>query len=320
MDTIHVVFGAAGGLGAAIVRKLAADGERVRAVVRDAGRAKGLLPESVEVVAADARDSKSTLLACRGASAVYHCVNAPYNLWREVLPMVTENILAAARYESARLMFSGNVYGYGYFDKLPVNEDHPRAALTRKGSLRNELEDKLLAAHHAGEVQVIIPRMPDFYGPNVTNKLYGDIFKAALAGKRAMWLGNAEVPHDLVFIDDAAAACVLLSGTDGAYGQVWHITSPETLTGREFLRLIYRAAGRPPRVFVVDRLMLRLGGLFDPVVRELLEILYLFEQPQVLDGTKFQHAFPEFRYTPHAEAVQRTLEWFRKRTANRSAH
>lgn len=313
MGTVHVVFGAAGGLGAAIVRKLTAGGEPVRAVVRDAGKAKRLFAEPVEVVAADARDALSTRLACRGASVVYHCVNVPYNLWREVLPAVTDNILEGARYEEARLVFSGNVYGYGYFDKLPVTENHPRAALTRKGSLRNELEDKLLEAHQAGDIQVVIPRMPDFYGPNVTNRLYGGLFEAALAGKRAMWLGNAELPHDLVFIDDAAAACVLLAATGSAYGQAWHITSPETLTGREFLRLIYRTAGASLRVFVVDRFLLRLGGLFDPVARELIEILYLFEQPQVLDGTKFQQAFPEFRYTPHAEAVQRTLEWFRGR-------
>ncbi len=317
MGRVHVVFGASGALGAAIVRKLAADGVPVRAVVRSLSKAKRLLPESAELVTADARSAAGALQVCRDAAVIYHCVNVPYNLWPRMLPEITDNILAAARRERARIMFAGNVYVYGRLPKAPVREDHPHAAETRKGKLRIELERRLMEAHHSGAVPVVIPRMPDFYGPNVTNKLYGGIFEAALDGKRAMWMANLEAAHDLVYIDDAAAACVLLAATETAYGQAWHVPGAGPLTGRQFLEMIYREAGAPLKVSVVNRFMLWLGGLLDPVAAEVSELLYLFEEPQVLDGTKFRNAFPSFRFTPHEEAVRKTAEWFRERGAER---
>ena len=57
---------------------------------------------------------------------------------------------------------------------------------------------------------------------------------------------------------------------------------------------------------------MRLEGLFDPEIKALIEFRYRFEQPQILDGSKFANAFPEFRYTPHEEAIRVTLDWFRE--------
>lgn len=314
MNQTHVVFGANGALGAAIVRRLAAGGVPVRAAVRSTAKARPLLPEEAEIAAVDAREAHGVRLACRGASVIYHCINVPYNLWEDVLPGVNANIVDGARREKARLVFAGNVYGYGHFQKIPATEDHPLAATGKKGKLRNELERQLMDAHRSGEVRVAIPRMPDFYGPNVTNKMYGAIFEAAIAGKRAMWVGNPDVLHDLLFIDDAAAACVMLGESETAYGGVWHVAGAGPLTGRGFLEMVFRAAGTRMKMTVAGRAMLRMGGLFDPLVRELPELLYLFDEPQVLDGSKLHGAFPSFQYTPHEEAVRQTVEWFRGRT------
>lgn len=313
MSGIHTVFGATGALGSAVVRKLVSEGARVRAVVRDAVKARKLLPEAAEIRTGDARDAAGAREAVRGATIVYHCLNVPYHQWMEFFPAATENILAASAGAGARLMFAGNVYGYGRFQQVPATEDHPRAAQTRKGKLRNELESRLLEAHLTGSVPVVIPRMPDFYGPNVTNKLYGGIFEAALSGKRAMWVGDPDAPHDLLYIEDAAAACIELAATDSAYGDTWHVPGAGPLSGRQFLGMIFEAAGKKPKILVAGRTMRWLGGLFDPLTREVSELLYLFEEPQVLDGAKFERAFPSFSYTSHREAVRGTLEWFRAR-------
>ena len=168
-------------------------------------------------------------------------------------------------------------------------------------------------AHQSGDVRVVIPRFPDYYGPNVTNRLVAPIFEAALAGKKASWLGRLDVPHDLVYIHDAAAACVLLGATDSAYGQAWHVPGAGPVTGREFIKMAFKASGKKPNIGLMGRGFFRFFGLFVPDAREMLELLYEFEAPLVLDGSKFARAFPSFKFTPHENAVSQTFEWFRLR-------
>lgn len=315
MNQTHVIFGAAGALGAAVVRQLAREGKPVRAVVRDAGQARQVLPESAEVIVGDATSIESVRAACQDAVTIYHCVNVPYRKWTAVMPGVTDNILAGACEAKACLVFPGNVYGYGPFQVIPATEEHPLAATGKKGQLRITMERKLMDAHQAGEVRVVIPRFPDYYGPNVTNKLVAPIFEGALVGKKASWLGKLDVPHDLVYIDDAAAACVLLGMTESAYGQVWHVPGAGPLTGRQFIEMGFKAAGTKPNVGVMGRGFFRFVGLFVPDAQELVELMYEFEEPLVLDGSKFARAFPSFQYTPHEEGIRQTVEWFRQRSA-----
>jgi nucleoside-diphosphate-sugar epimerase len=290
MNETQVVFGAAGALGAVVVRRLTAEDKPVRIVVRDVERARKVLPPSADIVTGDATDAESVPTACRNASIIYHCVNVPYSKWMAVMPTVTDNILMGARDAKARLVFPGNVYGYGPFQTIPATEDHPLAATSKKGLLRITLERKLMDAHRSGDIRLVIPRFPDYYGPNVTNKLVAPIFEAALAGKKASWLGELDVPHDLVYIDDAAAACVLLGATESAYGQAWHVPGAGPITGRQFIEMAFKAAGKKPKISVMGRGFFRFFGLLVPDAREMLELLYEFEKPLVLDGSKFARA------------------------------
>jgi len=315
MGDSHVVFGATGALGSAIVRRLAADRTPVRAVVRDAEAARQLLPASAGIFVADALNRNSVLAACRGAGVIYHCVNVRHSRWSAQLPLITENILAAAKETKARLLFPGNAYGYGPLRTVPAAEDHPLLATSKKGRLRIALEDELMDAHSRGEIRLVIPRFPDLYGPYVTNPLMAPIFEAALAGRVATWPSDLDVPHSLLYIDDAAAACVLLAATDSAYGQVWHVPGPGPLTGRQFLEAVFRAADAEPKTKALSRTLFRLFGIFIPDAGEMVELLYQFEQPLVLDGSKFALAFPSFSYTPHDDAIRRTVEWFREQSS-----
>lgn len=311
MNQTHVVFGATGALGRAIVRKLTTEGKSVRAAVRNVERARRMLPTSADIVSSYATSAESVRAACQDAFIIYHCVNVPYSKWAAVMPGITDNILTGACEAKARLVFPGNVYGYGPFQKIPATEDHPLEATSKKGKLRNMMERKLMDAHQAGDVHVVIPRFPDYYGPNVTNKLVAPIFEAALTGKKASWPGKLDVPHDLVYIDDAATACVLLGETESAYGQVWHVPGAGPLTGREFIEMVFNTSGTMVNVGVMGRGFFRFFGLFVPDAREMVELLYEFEDPLVLDGSKFANTFPSFKYTPHEDAVRQTVEWFR---------
>jgi len=50
-------------------------------------------------------------------------------------------------------------------------------------------------------------------------------------------------------------------------------------------------------------------------VRELRETAYQFREPFVIDSSKFERAFGHFDTTPHPEAVDRTVRWFRSHGA-----
>ena len=124
---MHVVFGAAGALGAAIVQNLAQQNKAVRAVVRDVGRARKVLPSSTEILVADVSKPDSIKPAFQNASVIYHCVNVCYDKWTEVMPLVTSNILEGAIETQANVVFPGNVYVYGRLQKVPATEDHALA-------------------------------------------------------------------------------------------------------------------------------------------------------------------------------------------------
>lgn len=55
--------------------------------------------------------------------------------------------------------------------------------------------------------------------------------------------------------------------------------------------------------------MLSLAGLFSPTVREVKEMLYEFEEPFIVDNSRFSAAFG-IEATPLMEAVQTTVAWF----------
>ncbi len=52
-------------------------------------------------------------------------------------------------------------------------------------------------------------------------------------------------------------------------------------------------------------------GLFNPGIRETIEMHYEFEEPFVVDHSRFEREFGE-QATPLREATQGTLRWYRE--------
>jgi len=310
----HVVFGSTGAYGSAIVRCLIRRGEYVVAVSRDEKRADSMFSGKAEIINADIMDQSQVLKACRDASVIYLGMNFPYSEWKEKYPIAIGNILKAIAGSNSLIVFPGNVYGYGKFQSVPVNEMHPLMAKSKKGVIRNSIEKELLENHRKGKFRVVLPRFADFYGPNVTNDLYGAMFRNALAGEYAIWPVNADTIHQFTYIDDAAEATMKLVDSPDTYGEVFHI-SGETITARNFISLIYRNVGRNPQLKVLHKALLTLIAIHNPQVRELLELLYEYEEPYALDDSKFRTRFPDFKYTSYQEGIKKTLEWLRNHAA-----
>jgi len=308
---LQVVFGAGGPLGAAIVEHLAALGKDVRAVVRSPERCT--FPSQVEVRRGDPSHLRTAQEAAAGADVIYRCMPIRMSLWSGTWVSTTNNILAAAAATGARLVSPGSVYVYGPPQELPITEDHPLAATGEKGRIRREAQRILMRAHERGGVRVVIPRFPDTFGPGVRTPALGGVFASAAACHPARWFGNTKVLHDFLYVRDAAAAAVLLGERDEAYGHVWHVPGPGAMPVIDFLRLVYMRAGESCRLRLLTPAQVRIQALLDDETASFLEFRYLYEQDHVLDGTRFASAFPDFRYTPHTEAIDATLEWYAAR-------
>ena len=305
---LQVVLGATGGVGQALVQALAAQGAQVRAVNRS-GRA--LAPASVEVMAADLSNRESTRAACQGATVVYHCAGLPYDQWATYLPVWLDNIIAAVSATGATLVYTDNIYMYAPTSQ-PLTEESLQAPISRKGKLRKRLAEAILAAHAQGRIRATIGRAPDFYGPGVRTSAVGEqFFTAVVAGKRVPWLGKLDVPHALSFVEDAARGLIILGTHEQALGQVWHIPTAQALTGRQYIALASEAAGVQASAMAVPGLLLRALGMTNAVLRESVEMLYEFNEPYLIDGSKYTRAFGGTP-TPHQEALSRTVVWYRQ--------
>lgn len=306
-ENLQVVFGS-GPLGLSVVDELVRRGQAVR-VVNRSGKAD--VPAGVEVVAADVYDRLAARNAAKGAAVVYQCAQPPYHKWVELFPALQGNILDAAAEAGARLVVGGNLYVYGAVEGA-IHEGLPYNAHTRKGKIRAQVDEAVLAAHRSGKVQAVIGRGADFFGPRVMGSTAGErMFLPALRGKAASVVGNPDLPHTHTYIEDFGRALVVLGERDEAPGQDWIVPNAETVSTREMVKLIFEAAGKPLKISAMGKWMMAFGGLFIPEARESVEMMYEFERPFIADSSKFTQTFG-LRATPLPEAVQKTVAWYRQ--------
>ena len=204
-----------------------------------------------------------------------------------------------------------NLYMYGPTEGAPLTEDLPHAATGRKGRTRAQMAQALLEAHRAGKVRVVIGRASDYFGPQGRLSAMGErVFDPALSGKKAQVMGNPSHLHSYSYIPDIAKGLVVLGEHGEADGEAWHLPNAPAITTRQFIEQVYGAAGTEPRIQAMSRFLVKMVGLVNGTVRELDEMLYEFEEPFVVDSTKFERAFGDHA-TPLTEAIPATVEWFR---------
>ena len=308
---LHVVFGA-GNVGRALVVQLSELGLTVRVVTRT--QPSGL-PKGVQWRGADAADATAATEAARGAAVIYQCLNAPYAKWTTRFPPLQRGVLAAAEGNGALLVSLENLYGYGPTAGTPMTEDLPLVATTVKGRTRAAMTRELLDARDVGRVHIAIGKASDFFGAGVTDgsTLGERIFGNALVGRRADFIGNPELPHTYSYVPDIARGLATLGTDQRAVDQVWHLPGPETVNTRQILDLIADEVGHPVESRSVSKPVMRGLGLFNPVLRSMVEMTYQFDQPFVLDTSRYETTFGQSG-TPLRQAIAATVAWYRDRS------
>ena len=303
------LFGAAGAIGRSIATALGRAGMPYRVV----GRSEAALKKTfgadplADITTWDPDSPESVERAAAGIDTLIYLVGVNY--WQfELHPALMRKTLAGAIAAGVkRIVLIGTVYPYGKVAGNPIREDQPRRPNSFKGRMRKAQEDLLIQAHADGRIQACVLRLPDFYGPGVEASLLHRAAVAAINGGTADMIGPIDTAHEFVFVPDVGPVVAKLAETPAAYGEIWHLAGAGVTSQRELVSEMERQTGRPLKLRVAGKTLLRLIGLFKPMMREMVEMHYLQTDPVIMDDSALQRLIGPVHKTPYAEGIRQTL-------------
>ena len=305
---LHVIFGT-GPVGCWTARALRDMDLPVRAVNRSGSRPE-LMPERVELVAADLSEAQQAVKVSEGATALYQALNPPYHQWHKYFPALQAAALQAAKENGARFVSIENLYMYD--PGQPITEASSVAPRSKKGELRRIMADEIMEAHEKGELQAVALRSSDFYGPGVRGSAFGEmVFGPLVKGKKAQVGGSDSLLHSFAYIEDVGRAAALLGTRGEAPGKIWIGPHAPALSQGDMVRMAGSVLGIEPKYTVISPAMMRVAGLFMPGARAMVEMMYEFTEPFIVDSTRFEEAFG-LRPTPIETGIERTVRWYQK--------
>lgn len=305
----HVVVGA-GPVGSGVARRLAEAGHDVDVVTRS-----GSGPEHLRIdrIAADASDAARLTSIAQGAHAIFNCANPSYSTWATAWPPIQAAMIDAAEASGARLVTMGNLYVYG-LDSSPMAAADPIDPPSEKGAIRATMWEQAMDAHRAGRIRTTEVRASDFFGPGLGgNSHVGDHFVTRLLrSKTAPVVGRPDQPHSWSYIDDVCDTLVVLGNDDRSLGRAWHVPTVAPASAIAMADAICDAAGvERQKVKRIPPFALRLAGIFSADLHGLLETLYQFERPFVIDADETTEVFG-LTATPLEEQVMATIASYRE--------
>jgi dihydroflavonol-4-reductase len=239
-----LVTGATGFTGSHLARRLAAQGENVRALVRDAAQADTLAAAGIDARVGQLTSLDDVMAAARGCEQIHHIAAVfrtaghPDSYYREVNVGGPRNVLAAARRLGCeRVVHCSTVGVHGHIARPPANETYPFGP----GDIyqRTKLEGELAAQAAARSGQpVVIVRPGPIYGEGDLRflKLY-----RAIERNLFVMIGTGRPKLHMVHIDDLIDGFVLCSESPAALGEVFILTGPDAPTLNELVEHIARA-------------------------------------------------------------------------------
>jgi nucleoside-diphosphate-sugar epimerase len=304
MKTI-LVLGVTGNVGRAVATEAIAKGWRVLGLIR---RVEVDLPKGVIPIRAPLSDPKAVAMACGQVDVVFNGLNLPYPDWpAKALDFFKSSGEVIARLNDGRgvrQIFPGNVYNFGTKMPKALIPETPMRAKTQKGRIRIEIETYWEAEAKAGRFRTLILRAGDFFGP-ATGKdwmnalIAKDVAKGSLTGA-----GSMDVLHAYAYLPDLAEAIVRLAKIEAtlpafvSYHFEGHNVTLKTLA--QAFEVNY---GKRIKVSKMPRFIFYVLGVFDPFMKAVQEMLYLFDVPHALYDDRLPKLIGPLPRTPLSEAV-----------------
>ena len=288
---IQTILGANGTIGIVLAKELINYTQQIRLVSRHPKKVN----ETDELFAADLTDATMVDKAIEGSGIVYLVIGLDYNtkVWQDKWPTLMRATIDACIKYKAKLVYFDNMYLYDIKAIGHMVEDSPINPQSKKGLVRMEIAAMLMKEVEAGKLTALIARAPDFYGPdNDKSFIMEVVYKNLLKNKRPNWFIDATKKHSFIYTPDAAKATAILGNTPEAFNQVWHLPADDkSLTGDEWVALFNKEMNTSKKVMVLPMFMLRLLGIFIPLMREMPEMMYQYDRDYFFDSSKFKSHF-----------------------------
>lgn len=304
-----LVLGASGGMGYSIVKELSSRGIAVIAFARTRDKLEKLFGNdpNVTIHSGDLFQVEDLEEAAKGVDVIFQSANIPYTEWKEKLPIMMSTIIEAAKKNEAKLAFVDNIYAYGRSAGKKVSETTRKQPHTKKGSIRLQVENMIMES----KVPALIAHFPDFYGPNAENTILNYTLVNVIKNKKSSYVGNQSIAREFIYTPDGAKAIVELSLNDQAYGQSWNIPAHDVISGKELIKTIRDITDYQKGVSTISKKMIQFIGVFNPQMREAVEMYYLNEEPVVLNGEKYEKLIGPLPRTSYREGLQETMEYMK---------
>lgn len=313
--------GGTGFLGRAIVERLLADGERVKALARSEDSAGALGELGAEPVRGDVLDPEALTTAMRGCGLVYHAAGANAFCVRDPSPMFevnvqgSENVIrAAARAEVKRVVYTSSAAVLGERKGTVGSEQSPHRGrfLSDYERSKFEAEQAVLAAARETGIEVVCVNPASVQGPGRatgSTRLLLDYLNGKLKA-------IVDTTLSLVDIADCTEGHVLAE-VRGVPGERY-LLSGATITVREGIELLARLAGIDQRVRALPPFAARAAAVAVETAarvrrtrpRVCRELVRTALHGHTYDGSKAARELG-LTYTPLEETIRRTLDWFR---------
>ncbi|NWF89669.1 MAG: NAD-dependent epimerase/dehydratase family protein [Ignavibacteriaceae bacterium] len=301
---MQTILGSSGVIGRELAKALPQYTNKIRLVSRNPKK----INEGDELLTADLLNAAEVNKALRDSKVVYLTVGLQYdiNIWRTQWPALMQNVIDACKKNNSKLVFFDNVYSYGKVSGW-MTEETPQKPASEKGKVRALLNRMIMDEVRKGNLNAIIAKAADFYGPNSPLSFVNVmVFENLKKGKKAQWLINPSKKHSFTFTPDAGKSTAILGNSESAYNQVWHLpTSRNVLTGKEFIELAANAMNGSAKYMTVKKWMIQMLGVFNKILKESVEMLYQNDSDYLFDSTKFEKAF-NFSPTSYEEGIRIT--------------
>ena len=301
---MQTILGSGGIIATELAKSLKDHTEDIKLVSRNPIKVNATdLIQSLDLTLSDDIDK-----AIEGSSVVYVTIGFPYSYreWQAKWPPFMQSVILSCKKYNSKLVFFDNIYMYDQNHLDGMTEETPINPPSKKGKVRAQLVKMIMDEVEAGNLTALIARCADYYGPNIErNGMVREmIFKNFAAGKKANWLSSDNFKHSVTYTPDAGKATAMLGNTPDAFNQVWHLpTAPNPLTGKEWIEIIAKEMDVKPKYQLATRFIVKILGIFMPIMREMPEMLYQYNRDYVFDSTKFEKRF-NFTPTPYLEGIK----------------
>ena len=277
--------------------------------VRGMGRSNKHAIPDVEFIQGDAESVPDMVRAIGDSAVVVNALNLPYDKWfGGAMEAQTANVIAAMGKSGRTMIYPGNIYNFAAAvrEVTPDTAQHPARP---RGEIRVRCEAMLKQAAARGDMQVIVVRAGDFFGPG---KL-GDWFEQGILAQKGKVSAPAalDMRHSWAYLPDYARAFEKLAWhrDELAAFENFHFAG-HFVTSGDLVAAVQKAAPAPLKVTAFPWALLGVIGLFNPVMREIRKMHYLWQNPMQLKDERLAAILgPDFG-TPYDEAVAKAAAPF----------